>query len=76
MCIRDSLATNGVIFVSLDDNESANLKKICDEVFGAVNFIGQITVVGNPRGRDYGGVASCLLYTSVLFATFRCWSLE
>ena len=54
---KDILATNGVIFVSLDDNESANLKKICDEVFGAVNFIGQITVVGNPRGRDYGGVA-------------------
>ena len=54
---KDLLATNGVIFVSLDDNESANLKKICDEVLGAVNFIGQITVVGNPRGRDYGGVA-------------------
>lgn len=54
---KDLLATNGVIFVSLDDNESANLKKICDEVFGAVNFIGQITVVGNPSGRDYGGVA-------------------
>ena len=54
---KDLLATNGFIFVSLDDNESANLKKICDEVFGAVNFIGQITVVGNPRGRDYGGVA-------------------
>lgn len=54
---KDLLATNGVIFVSLDDNESSNLKKICDEVFGAVNFIGQITVVGNPRGRDYGGVA-------------------
>lgn len=54
---KDLLATNGVIFVSLDDNESANLKKICDEVFGAINFIGQITVVGNPRGRDYGGVA-------------------
>lgn len=29
---KDLLATNGVIFVSLDDNESANLKKICDEV--------------------------------------------
>lgn len=54
---KDLLAANGVIFVSLDDNESANLKKICDEVFGAVNFIGQITIVGNPRGRDYGGVA-------------------
>ena len=62
---KDLLATNGVIFVSLDDNESANLKKICDEVFGAVNFIGQITVVGNPRGRDYGGVARMLDYLFV-----------
>lgn len=54
---KDLLAQDGVIFISLDDNEAANLKKLCDEVFGAVNFIGQITVVGNPRGRDYGGVA-------------------
>lgn len=54
---KDLLAQNGVIFISLDDNESANMKKLCDEIFGASNFIGQITVVGNPRGRDYGGVA-------------------
>lgn len=54
---KDLLTPDGVIFISLDDNEAANLKKICDEVFGAMNFIGQITVVGNPRGRDYGGVA-------------------
>ena len=54
---KDLLAENGIVFVSIDDNESANLKKLCDEVFGTVNFIGQITVVGNPRGRDYGGVA-------------------
>ena len=54
---KDLLAQDGVIFISLDDNEAVNLKKLCDEVFGTVNFIGQITVVGNPRGRDYGGVA-------------------
>lgn len=54
---RNLLADNGVIFISLDDNEITNLKKICDEIFGAVNFVGQITVVGNPRGRDYGGIA-------------------
>lgn len=54
---KDLLSEDGVIFISLDDNEAVNLKKICDEIFGAVNFIGQITVVGNPRGRDYGGVA-------------------
>lgn len=54
---RDLLTDDGVIFISIDDNEQANLKKVCDEVFGESNFVGQITVVGNPRGRDYGGVA-------------------
>ncbi len=54
---RSLLAEDGVIFISQDDSEIANLRKICDEVFGASNFAGQITVVGNPRGRDYGGIA-------------------
>lgn len=35
---RDFLADDGVIFISIDDNESANLKEICDEIFGAQNF--------------------------------------
>ncbi|MCW1712587.1 MULTISPECIES: site-specific DNA-methyltransferase [Synergistaceae] len=54
---RNLLRDDGAIFISIDDNEVANLKKICDEVFSESNFIGQITVVANPRGRDYGGVA-------------------
>ena len=36
------LADDGVIFVSIDDNEQANLKLICDEVFGEINFISSI----------------------------------
>lgn len=39
---RDLLTDDGVIFISIDDNEVANLKKICDEVFGEDNFVGQI----------------------------------
>ena len=39
---RDLLATDGAIFISIDDNESANLRKICDEVFGAACFVGDI----------------------------------
>lgn len=39
---RDLLTDDGVIFISIDDNEQANLKKICDEVFGESNFIAQI----------------------------------
>lgn len=36
---RDLLSDDGVIFISIDDNEQANLKKVCDEVFGEPNFI-------------------------------------
>ena len=39
---RDLLASDGAIFISIDDNESANLRKICDEVFGAGCFVGDI----------------------------------
>lgn len=38
---RNLLADNGAIFISIDDNEVDNLKKICDEVFGAENFVAQ-----------------------------------
>lgn len=37
------LADDGAIFISIDDNEQANLKLICDEIFGAGNFVGMIT---------------------------------
>ena len=37
---RDLLTDDGVIFISIDDNEQENLKKICDEIFGVINFIG------------------------------------
>lgn len=39
---RDMLKDDGVIFISIDDNEQANLKKICDEIFGEQNFEGNI----------------------------------
>lgn len=39
---KDLLSDDGVIFISIDDNEQANLKEICDEVFGTANFIAQI----------------------------------
>ncbi len=39
---RDLLSEDGVIFISIDDNEQGNLKKICDEIFGENNFIGQL----------------------------------
>ena len=42
MLARNLLTDDGVIFISIDDNEQENLKKICDEVFGGHNFIAQI----------------------------------
>ena len=38
---RDLLTNDGVIFISMDDNEIDNLKKVCSEVFGEKNFVGQ-----------------------------------
>ena len=46
---KDLLSEEGVIFISIDENESDNLKKICDEIFGAHNFITQF-VWQNKKG--------------------------
>jgi adenine-specific DNA-methyltransferase len=42
MLARNLLSDDGVIFISIDDNEVAQLRKICDEVFGENNFVGQV----------------------------------
>lgn len=39
---RNLLTDDGIIFISIDDNEEVNLKKICDEVFGGSNFLGML----------------------------------
>lgn len=39
---KDLLSDDGVIFISIDDNEQENLKKCCDEIFGCQNFIAQL----------------------------------
>ena len=49
---RELLSKDGVIFISIDDNEQANLKLLCDYVFGEENLIGQMIVQSNPRGRQ------------------------
>ncbi len=48
------LADDGVIFISIDDNEVSNLKSICDEIFGEDNFIANIATIVKPEGRRYG----------------------
>ncbi len=55
---RELLSNSGVIFVHCDSNEQAYLKVLMDGIFRQENFIDIITVVNNPRGRDYGGIAN------------------
>ena len=52
MVARTLLKEDGVIFISIDDNEVENLRKICDEVFGESNKIAQLVIENNPRGRQ------------------------
>lgn len=49
---KDLLSEKGSIFISIDNNEIVNLKKICDDVFGEVNCIGIISNTNNPKGRS------------------------
>ena len=52
MLARNLLTDDGVIFISIDDNEQENLKKICDEIFGEGNFLYELSVVNNLNGND------------------------
>lgn len=61
------LAPEGVIFISIDDNEQANLKLLCDDIFGPDNFQGMFVINTSPSAIDYGHIAKqheyCLMYT-------------
>lgn len=54
---KDLLKDDGVIFISIDDNELENLKILMNEIFGEENFESQIIPIVNPGGRDYKQVA-------------------
>lgn len=51
--MRELLSEDGLIFISIDDNEVHRLRSLMDEIWGEENFFGQITVVINKGGRDY-----------------------
>lgn len=62
-CAKDLLSDDGVIFISIDDNEQANLKLLCDYVFGEECFIGNIVrPTGQTTGQDSGGLGSSFDY--------------
>lgn len=63
---RDLLTDDGAIFISIDDNEQANLKLICDDVFGEENCLGCICrATGQTTGQDSGGLGSSFDYAFV-----------
>lgn len=51
MLARNLLADDGVIFISIDDHEEENMKKICDEIFGADNFIAVFPRLATKSGK-------------------------
>ncbi len=55
---KELLSDEGIIFVHLDKNEVHYLAVLMDEIFGRKNYVETITIVNNPRGRDYGGIAN------------------
>ena len=52
MLARNLLTDDGAIFVSVDENEVTNAKKICEEVFGSANCVGVVSNTNNPKGRS------------------------
>lgn len=70
---KDLLSADGVIFISVDDNEQANMKKICDEVFGERNFVTMFIWektqhFGRQRLNSYSNCDYILCYAKKLFS--------
>lgn len=72
---RNLLSEQGIIFISIDDNEQANLKLLCDSIFDEKNFFAQIIVQSNKRGQTYKQIAKTheyiLIYTKTPEAEFN-----
>lgn len=60
------LRDDGVIFISIDDNEVTNLRKICDEVFGEENFVNQFAWINNITGRQISGKGAVKTYEHIV----------
>ena len=63
---KNLLSNEGVIFVSIDDNEQAYLKVLMDEIFGESNFVNQLVWVSNKKGRQISNSAFAKTYEYIL----------
>lgn len=67
---RNLLKDNGVIFISIDDNEQPQLRLLCDEIFGAQNFVSNMVWAGNRTGKnDSVNIKNIHEYILVYFKT-------
>jgi adenine-specific DNA-methyltransferase len=70
------LTDNGLIYISIDHHELVNLKTMCDEIFGEVNYISVLAVENNPKGRKNSAFFSesyefCLVYANSKSSVYR-----
>ena len=63
--LSELLSEDGVIFISCDDNELANLRVLLNEIFGENNFYSQVIVRANSRGQTYNQIAKTHEYLIV-----------
>ena len=78
---KDLLSDEGVIFISIDENEQENLKKICDEVYGTDNFINLICLKTKASAGASGGGEDKKLkknteYVYIYCKNYRCCKIE
>lgn len=73
---KELLSNNGVIFISIDDNEQAQLKLLCDEVFGEQNFINLISVNSKVSAGASGGGEDKRLKKNIEYILIYCKSID
>lgn len=73
---RDLLSDDGVIFISIDDNEVDNLRKVCDEIFGCNNYVNTFSWVNNLTGRQISGKGAAKTWEPILVYAKNIFSIK
>lgn len=73
---RDLLSDDGVIFISIDDNEVDNLRKVCDEIFGRNNYVNTFSWVNNLTGRQISGKGAAKTWEPILVYAKNIFSIK
>lgn len=66
MLARNLLSSDGIIFISIDDNEFENLKKLCDLVFGEYNYLNAFAWISNITGRQISDKGAAKTWETIL----------